>query len=276
LSAPQNQNFNYITPSNTWHQTSCIYVHFWQWASLRITLRITLRWWRHAAPLSNLQQVPDTCHDKQKDHDFSGSFWAITGARVPTRGMHYGVLTDAPHPLTLFYSNESDIAFSTCQRITHLSFPGRARYHSQLCVFSWTDLVMLSSRCSLVISTFVFDILQIPSACWHTCRGCIALTCKTPSPGSRPVCTSLRRNLKIFRLFKSCHRINNKRFSLPLLPFSFRHYSTRRTLVSSQIVLHSSRSRDLRLQFLTSIYFRSSSHSQILTHAASSLFQFGF
>jgi hypothetical protein len=140
--------------------------------------------------------------------------------------MHHGVLTDAP-TLTLWYSNESDIAFFTCQRITYLSFPGRARCQLQLCVFSWTDLVM-SSRCSLVISTFVFDVLQISSECCYICRRCIALTCNTPSPrGSRPVYTSLRRNLEISILFKSCHRINNKRFSLRFLLFSFWHYSSR-------------------------------------------------
>ena len=123
--------------------------------------------------------VPDTCHNKQKGHYVSGSFWTIAGAGVPVSGMHYGVVSDAP-PLMLWYSNGSDITFFTCQRITYLSFPGCARYQLQLCVFSWTDLMILSSRCSLLINMFVFDVLQIPSECCHICRGCIALTCNPP------------------------------------------------------------------------------------------------
>jgi hypothetical protein len=113
----------------------------------------------------------------------SGSFWTINGARVPASGMHHGVLTDAP-TLTLWCSNESDIAFFTCQRITYLTFPGRSRYQLQLCLSSRTDLAMLSSRCSVLISTFVFDILQISSECCHVCSGCIALIYNHPPPPS--------------------------------------------------------------------------------------------
>ena len=51
-------------------------------------------------------------------------------------GMHYAVLTDAP-ALTLRYSNGSIIAFFPCQRVTYPSFPGRARYQLQLCVFMY-------------------------------------------------------------------------------------------------------------------------------------------
>jgi hypothetical protein len=93
--------------------------------------------------------------------------------KVPTSGIHYVTLTHL-HRLSLWYSDWNNIAFFTCEPVTCLSFAARAFYQSQLRFFHRPTSFLCGS---LLISTFIFDILQIPSGSSHICSGCSALTC---------------------------------------------------------------------------------------------------
>jgi len=80
------------------------------------------------------------------------------------------------------YSNISnDTAFFTC--VTYYIAIARCLRSLPITAvpFSWIGFLILSSQCSLLISMFVFDTLQIPIWCSRIGRGTSAHTC-TPPP----------------------------------------------------------------------------------------------
>jgi len=66
-----------------------------------------------------------------------------------------------------------------CEPIAYLSFATQAFHQSQLSFSSWFVFVM-SLQGSLLLSMFVFDILQIPSGHRQIFSGCSAPTCIPP------------------------------------------------------------------------------------------------
>jgi hypothetical protein len=67
-------------------------------------------------------------------HSVSGSFWTFADGRVPSSGMHYSTLTNAPM-ISLQHSNHSDTAVLTSEPLLHPSFAAHAACHSKMIYF---------------------------------------------------------------------------------------------------------------------------------------------